>query len=257
MATVTIIKDGKPATVDETTPGLFGRLGYQYADTPTGLPQLPQGGGGQQEPSLPSSGGGSPLLSFASSLDAAVNLARQKRNKTFVGDIMGPMRGTVKASDFNDILGNFNAASDSTTKDLLKRATDVTNPDIITATSDNGDVHGIDKATGKVVWTAPGVGNKDNGSGGGSDTLVHSGDLTYSRGDYADDSSSLEQSRGSDGWVDPTIYQQLYNAWISKGGKISDFINTYPPDKYVNPENDWLPPYLRPKSSGVSNPFAQ
>lgn len=262
MAQVTIIKDGQSITVDETTPGLFGRLGYHYAGqsslsgtgtpppnpapTQTGTTPLPQTGGSS-----------SPLLSFASSLDQVVAEARKKRNASSL-DMMKPFQGTVAASDFNSILGNLNKASDSTSKDLLKRVTDITAPDIITTTSDNGDVHGIDKATGKIVWTAPGVGNKQGGSGGGSGTLINSGALTYTKADYADDASQLESSRGQDGYVDPTIYQSLYNAWVNGGGKINDFIKTYPPEQYVNPDNSWLPPYLRPKkTAGSSNPFAK
>jgi len=33
MAQVTIISAGKPITVEETTPGLFGKMGYQYASS--------------------------------------------------------------------------------------------------------------------------------------------------------------------------------------------------------------------------------
>ena len=129
-------------------------------------------------------------------------------------------------------------------------------PDIITSTDESGNVHGIDKNTGKIIWTAPGVGNKQ---GGGTSTLVRSGNLEYTREDYSEDASQLEQSRGPDGWVDPSIYQQLYDAWIAppNNGKIADFVKTYPPAQYVNPENDWLPVYLRPKKSGSDpeNPF--
>lgn len=205
---------------------------------------------------LPSgTGKPSPILEFANTLQQAVQLARQNRNKA-TGDIMAPLQGTVAASDFNGIIGNMNTASDKTSDALIKKATDLSSPDIITATSDNGDVHGIDKTTGKVVWTAPGVGNKQNGPGSSADILVKSGALTYTRSDYSDDASTLEQSRGTDGWVDPGIYQKLYDAWVSNGGKIADFVKTYPPVQYINPDNDWLPPYLRPKVTGASNPFA-
>lgn len=215
---------------------------------PGGTPALPSGGGAT---------GGSPLLSFANQLDAAVNLARQSRNKSSL-DIMGPYRGTVMASDFNSILGHLNEASDTTSADLIKNAKAIATPDlsgIITATSDNGDVHGIDKATGKLLWTTPGVGNKQ-GNSGASGVLLNSGALAYTKADYSEDASALEQSRGQDGWVDPSIYQKLYDAWVANGGKIADFVKTYPPATYVNPENDWLPIYLRPKKSGGVNPFA-
>lgn len=203
-------------------------------------------------PALPD-GKPSPILEFANGLEQAVQLARTKRNKSSL-DIMAPYRGTAAASDFNGILGDLNTASDKTSSDLIKKATDLTNPDIITATDDNGNVHGIDKNTGKVIWTAPGVGNKDNG--GGSGNLITSGALQYSRSDYSDDASVLETSRGADGWVDPTEYQRLYDNWVSAGGKIADFVKTFPPATYVNPENDWLPVYLRPKKAAGDIPVA-
>src|SRR3990167_11495906 len=62
-------------------------------------------------PSLPDTGASkSPLLSFADTLDAAVNLARKKRNASSL-DMMKPFQGTVAASDFNSILSNLNQAS--------------------------------------------------------------------------------------------------------------------------------------------------
>jgi len=207
-------------------------------------------------PALPSGTSPSKLVTFANSLNAAVELARQHRNELSVG-MMKPFQGTVAASDFDSILGNLNAASDKTSSDLVDTANKSLKPDtsnIVTATSDNGDVHGIDKTTGQLLWTVKGVGNQQGGS---SDVLTHSGALTYTKQDYSSDASALEQSRGADGWVDPTIYQKLYDSWVSNGGKIADFVKTYPPEQYVNPANDWLPVYLRPKKSGVSNPFAQ
>ena len=63
----------------------------------------------------------SPLLSFADSLDAAVNLAKQERNKLQL-DIMAPYRGTVMASDFNSILSNMNRATDTFASDRIENA---------------------------------------------------------------------------------------------------------------------------------------
>ncbi len=207
-----------------------------------------------QLPAAGASGGkSSPLLDFAGALEQAVNLARQHRNEA-AGAIMAPHQGTASASDFNGILGNMNAASDKTSEALIKKANDLSSVDIVTSTSDNGDVHGIDKNTGKVIWTAKGVGNAQN-SGGGNDVLVRSGALTYSKGDFSDDASALETSRGSDGWVDPAVYKSLYDAWIANSGKIADFVKTFPPAQYVNPENTLLPTYLRPKSTASTNPF--
>lgn len=72
-------------------------------------------------PSLPDNSASSPLLSFASSLNAAVNLARKSRNANSV-ELMKPFQGTVAASDFGSILKNLDTASDKTTQDLVKEA---------------------------------------------------------------------------------------------------------------------------------------
>ena len=168
---IPILKDGKVVSYfsgdDAELARMAASLGGQPG-TPTGLSPLPEGGGSVPSPyTLPGSKGEtSPLLSFADSLDAAVNLARKKRNESSL-NMMKPFQGTVAASDFSSILGNLNAASDKTSSALIKRATDVTTPDIITSTDESGNVHGIDKNTGNIVWTAPGVGNRQGG-----DTLV-------------------------------------------------------------------------------------
>jgi len=78
------------------------------------------------------------------------------------------------------------------------------------------------------------------------------GTLTYTPEDHAADSQALDASRGADGFVDPTLYQKLYTAWIGKGGTAEGFIKTFPPKNYVNPANDWLPTYLRPKPPAAS-----
>ena len=206
--------------------------------TPTGLTELPKGGGAA-----------SPLLSFADSLDAAVNLARKSRNASSL-EMMAPFRGTVAASDFNSILNNLNTASGKTSENLIKRATEI-DTDILSVSEAQALrlPYGTTKARAAAMGIVP---EKTI-----SDVLTRSGALEYTKFDYSEDASQLETSRGTDGWVDPTIYQKLYDAWISSGGKIADFVKTFPPEQYVNPENDWLPPYLRPKKSGVVNPFAQ
>lgn len=85
---------------------------------------------------------------------------------------------------------------------------------------------------------------------------TQSGNLTYTPQDQSEDSLALEKSRGTDGYVDPTIYQNLYKAWTNNGGLLKDFLLKYPPKNYVNPTNDWLPPFLLPpKPAGIVNPF--
>lgn len=207
------------------------------ATTPTGLPTLPEGGG-----AAPSS----PLMSFADSLDAAVNLARKSRNASSV-DMMKPYQGTVAASDFSSILNNLNTASDQTSSSLLKKVSDITSGKDLLSVSEAKDL-GVPYGTTKEKAASMGIVPKNTTN----DILVKSGALDYTKQDYSADASALEQSRGSDGWVDPTVYQKLYDAWVVNGGKIADFVKTYPPEQYVNPANDWLPPYLRPKGSGRS-----
>lgn len=228
----------------------YPTLGVQPVLSGTGTPAPGSGA----SPALPDSGASkSPLLSFANSLDAAVNLARKTRNASSAG-LMSEYKGTVAASDFNSLLSGLNEASDTTSSDLIKRATTVATPaagDYKLVTNDNGDVTALDPATGAIVWTQRGVGNKQGGAGegGGLGILVKSGALNYTKADYSEDASALETSRGDDGWVDPTIYKQLYDAWVANNGKIADFVKTFPPATYVNPANEWLPPYLRPKKS--------
>ncbi len=89
---------------------------------------------------------------------------------------------------------------------------------------------------------------------------IKSGTLVYTPQDQASDSQALDASRGSDNYVDPTLYQNLYKLWIAHGGQLEDFLKTYPPKNYVNPANTWLPEFLMPtksssSSSGIVNPF--
>lgn len=193
----------------------------------------------------------SPLLTFSQSLDAAVNLARKSRNQGAVG-LMAPFQGTVAASDFNSILSGLNTASDKTSSNLIKSATDISSSKLLSV-SDAKSL-GVPYGTTEAEAAGKGIIPKNDVS----DLLVRSGNLNYTRADYSDDASQLESSRGEDRWVDPTIYQKLYETWISPphNGKIADFVKTFPPEQYVNPANTWLPPYLMPKKSGVSNPFA-
>lgn len=97
-------------------------------------------------------------------------------------------------------------------------------------------------------------------SGTNGKTIV-SGTLSYTPADFASDSSKLNNSKGADGFVDPTIYQNLYDAWVGAGGSITDFLKTFPSKDYVNPANNTLPTYLRSSTKSGSaapadaNPF--
>lgn len=78
-----------------------------------------------------------------------------------------------------------------------------------------------------------------------------SGGLMYTPQMGTEDSQELEASRGGDGYVDPTVYQNLYNAWIAAGGTAKGFTTYYPPKNYVNPANTWLPKVLMPTSTAT------
>lgn len=81
----------------------------------------------------------------------------------------------------------------------------------------------------------------------------NSGKLVYTDGDIAEGASKLEQSRGADHYVDPTIYKGMYDKWVAGGGLAQDFIKNFPPKLYVNPANTDLPSFLIPAgaSSGA------
>lgn len=91
--------------------------------------------------------------------------------------------------------------------------------------------------------------------GPGSNKVTKSGAATKPpvgapKGVTSDDISAgetrLEGMKGSDGYVDPYKYQDMYNLWASHGGTSAAFAKAYPAKNYVNPEdNDKLPSYLQ------------
>lgn len=190
----------------------------------------------------------SPLLSFANTVNEAVNLAKKKRNESALG-LMTPARGVAAASDFSSILSHMNQASDTRATDLIKEAGKANTPKF-ELREVGGDLYQIaTDANGQVVG-APRLVKAGAGSSG---VLIKSGTLNYTKQDYSEDSAALEKSRGADGWVDPTLYLQLFNAWKADGGEPADFISQFAPKIYVNPDNDWLPPYLRNTSGDSYN----
>ena len=92
---------------------------------------------------------------------------------------------------------------------------------------------------------------KKEGGGNAAKGTIFSGGLTYTPEDQSSDSQALNSSRGTDGYVDPTVYLNLYKAWIAAGGNLEDFLSLYPPKNYVNPANTWLPKYLMPKADSI------
>lgn len=65
----------------------------------------------------------------------------------------------------------------------------------------------------------------------------------------------LDVSRGDNGYVDPTVYQQAFEDWVNGSdthapiGTAKEFLANFPPKNYVDPENTWLPEYLMPAGS--------
>lgn len=67
----------------------------------------------------------------------------------------------------------------------------------------------------------------------------------------------LESNKGSDGYVDPYVYKQMYSTWVNAGYDAASFIKAYPPKNYVNPAETILPSYLAPpKAKSTSNSSA-
>lgn len=121
----------------------------------------------------------------------------------------------------------------------------------------NGHEVLVNKATGKIVADL-GKSSK-TATAQGAEKTYRSGGLVYADTDIAEGQDKLEVSRGSDGWVDPSVYLRMYQIWTQNGGLLQDFLSKYPPKNYVNPKNEWLPDYLMPagarKSDEIDNPF--
>lgn len=107
----------------------------------------------------------------------------------------------------------------------------------------------IDRAAGNGVVTSGGL-RLDN-------TVI--GDVAKSLNDsrlkFHTDKSGA--SRASDGWADPTLYEDLYFEWVKKGGLPQDFKKSFPPAEYINPDNDSILPSLRNNkdASGGAGPY--
>ena len=204
----------------------------------------------------------SACLSFADTLDAAVSLARKNRNASSL-DMMKPFQGTVAASDFNSILGNLNAASYKTSSDLIKRVTDVTTPDFDFVTNDNGDRTAINKATGQIVWTVPGVGNKQSGGG---ETLAERSAAALA--EYSDSFTSDNYlpngipTIDSEGFITPEAWRAAIAEAPSKGLTRADFIKQFgymiTTQGQVSPKYGLTPVEMKlllGSDTGVANPF--
>ena len=85
----------------------------------------------------------------------------------------------------------------------------------------------------------------DNAGGG----TVTSGGLNISKGQIGKAANTLNAARGPDGWTDPYLYLQAYQQWTGQGGLPQDFVKSFPPSAWVNPEATFLPTYLQNKPS--------
>lgn len=100
-----------------------------------------------------------------------------------------------------------------------------------------------------------------------------SGNFKYTGQDVSDITSILSNGgsiggtkysgRNTNGYTDPGLYKALAGAWEKQGGKLSDFTKQFPPEDYVNPDdNGQLPTYLqapvkssRSKTASSTSPF--
>lgn len=57
---------------------------------------------------------------------------------------------------------------------------------------------------------------------------------------------------GGDGFIDPNMYVQMMNYWISKQGTKQAFFNQFPYKTYINPANTWIWSQL-----GIDNPYVK
>lgn len=74
---------------------------------------------------------------------------------------------------------------------------------------------------------------------------LSSGSLNFTQADIGQGSTALENSRGSDGYVNSELYINLYRDWVNNGGLLSDFKKYFPPSAYVNPNDPTVPQYLQ------------
>ena len=77
-------------------------------------------------------------------------------------------------------------------------------------------------------------------------TPVVSGGLSISKSDIGTGATKLNNSRGSDGYANTGLYNQMMNYWTQQGGLIQDFIKQYPPKNYLNPNDPTIPEIIRP-----------
>ena len=112
----------------------------------------------------------------------------------------------------------------------------------------------INDITGKVYWwdkNQPDSGLKEMGNVGQrkepAGTTIHSGNLEIAESDVAKAQSQLDQSRGSDGYVNTKLYLDMLTEWKNKGGLEQDFYTNFSPKNYLNPNDPTIPQYIKDK----------
>lgn len=98
-----------------------------------------------------------------------------------------------------------------------------------------------------------GLSTKPTTTSGGTTKPYVSGKLTYTSDTLGKIGTKLKTSEGVDKYVDPTVYQNAFDAWTNSGGLAKDFIKNFPPKTYVNPANTWLPAYLESKTNSSTS----
>jgi len=75
------------------------------------------------------------------------------------------------------------------------------------------------------------------------DTDLHFGTLIVTQAKITEGRQLLESTRATagDGFIDPNVYLELYNDWLSEGGPVEGFFDMFPPESYINPANRNLP----------------
>jgi hypothetical protein len=184
--------------------------------------------------------GSSSLVNFATALDQAVGMARQKRNALQLG-LMMPSQGTVAASDFNSILSSFKAASDNTSSNLINRAMEEATPRPSSYTEVSPGATLFDPVTGKAVYTAPTSASQKPVSSGALTLSQDEVDEAYTilKTGKAADGTLYGSPMGADGFIDPRVYLKLLDQWKQNGGLLDDFTKLYPPESFINPANTW------------------
>jgi len=203
-------------------------------------------------PSLPQQNPQGDLTQFLTTMDSVLQLAKEKRNALGTNLMNSAFpAGTLKASDFGGVLQNLNASSGTTVNDLLD----------IYKTQKTNDANTVNDNYTNAINAAKDKYNADLNTynaqvkattGSAAGDTIKSGSLVYTPVDFKADATALNASRGADHYVDPSVYQKLYDAWLGNGGLPQDFLRAYPPEYYVNPANTWLPKILMPKKPADS-----